>query len=860
MTIEDDLVSWAARRPDWQRDVLARLCRQLPIEDATIAATADRLIAGEPTPWTQLAAADIPGNTVTAASVQMVALRDLTGINALAPSQQLTFGDAGITIIYGHNASGKSGYARVIKIAVGARVREDILTDVFLSGGPTSQSAVIEYRVTGTSPDRQWKWPGSAASPQLQQVHFFDEANGDAYLSTESEITYRPSALVLLDQLIVVCDAVRTVLDQRLNEVDANKQPMPVVLSSTPASRFLAELTSTTTEMEIASACDVPADANESLGRLLSEEARLKASDPSKERDHFIAQAGYMEIVAEYCQQLASQLNTQALAELSRLRSAATELRAAAIAASAQTFDAEPVLGVGSTAWRALWAAARAFSENQAYHEHEFPVTGDSARCVLCHQQLSAEAADRLRRFHAFMVDTTERDAAKAEQDVAAARQAVEHYDQMPPAVTTALEQIRGADAQLARGVTDWISPGLAQAVGTVGWLGGAVEEQPVPVSTGPGETLNNRGQQLRQRAAAIDDATFDQQLRSTSQQVAALQGQIALGASKDTITREVRRLQNRSRIEAARKATETGAITRKSSDLTRDHVTREVRDQFTRESEKLRLSRITLDDTSGVKGRLLHRPALLGAARSAAVTRVLSEGEQTALGLSGFFTEVMFDATRSAVILDDPVTSLDHERRSLVAERLVKLAGDRQLIVFTHEMTFVADLVRHANEAKVAITERCVQRNGDVLGLCADKFPWKARDVAARIDELQSDLAKVKHERGSLDQEQYEERCSAWAGKLSQTWERAINMEIVNEVVDRGTSEVHPKKFRILAAITDQDNDEFQAGYARCSRWTRRHDSDPGVNFVAPEPADMDAELERLQKWFRRIKNYRQG
>lgn len=101
----------------------------------------------------------------------MVALRDLTGVNALAPSQQLTFGDAGITIIYGHNASGKSGYARVIKTAVGARVREDVLGDVFASSGPTSQSAVIEYRVAGTSPAHEWKWPGSAANPQLRQVH-----------------------------------------------------------------------------------------------------------------------------------------------------------------------------------------------------------------------------------------------------------------------------------------------------------------------------------------------------------------------------------------------------------------------------------------------------------------------------------------------------------------------------------------------------------------------------------------------------------------------------------------------------------------------------------------------------------------
>jgi hypothetical protein len=107
-------------------------------------------------------------------------------------------------------------------------------------------------------------------------------------------------------------------------------------------------------------------------------------------------------------------------------------------------------------------------------------------------------------------------------------------------------------------------------------------------------------------------------------------------------------------------------------------------------------------------------------------------------------------------------------------------------------------------------------------------------------------------------DQEQYDEKCAARGGKLSEAWERAINLEIVNEVVDRGTSQVRPLKFRILAAITEQDNDDFQVGYSRCSEWARRHDKDPSMNFVAPEHADMEAELERFRKWFKRIKGYR--
>jgi hypothetical protein len=64
--------------------------------------------------------------------------------------------------------------------------------------------------------------------------------------------------------------------------------------------------------------------------------------------------------------------------------------------------------------------------------------------------------------------------------------------------------------------------------------------------------------------------------------------------------------------------------------------------------------------------------------------------------------------------------------------------------------------------------------------------------------------------------------------------------------------------RFRILSAITEQDNDDFQAGYGRCSEWARRHDKAPDVNFVAPEEADMESELDRFRAWFKRIKSYR--
>jgi hypothetical protein len=331
-----------------------------------------------------------------------------------------------------------------------------------------------------------------------------------------------------------------------------------------------------------------------------------------------------------------------------------------------------------------------------------------------------------------------------------------------------------------------------------------------------------------------------------------------AQAGAKNTIEKEVARLSARSKIEAARVETNTSAITQKATALTKSLVTDLVRDQFTRETERLKLRRITIDPTAGVKGRLKHKPALLGAALQRPVTEVFSEGEQTALVLAGFLTEVHFDDTKSAVIFDDPVTSLDHERRSLVAKRLVELAESRQVVIFTHEVTFVGAIVKYAAQADVPLQERCVQRRGELVGHLDNCFPWKAKDVPSRLNYLEVELARITKQRSTLLQEDYQQRCQLWAGFLSETWERAVNLEIVYEVVDRGTSEVRPRMFRLFTFITAEDNDEFQAGYAQSAEWAPRHDKDPEVNFVPPEPEEMAGELKRLKGWYTRIKGYK--
>jgi hypothetical protein len=316
-----------------------------------------------------------------------------------------------------------------------------------------------------------------------------------------------------------------------------------------------------------------------------------------------------------------------------------------------------------------------------------------------------------------------------------------------------------------------------------------------------------------------------------------------------------------RESLEAAKSAAAHGPITNKILELSEENITEVVRDTFTRESDRLQLERVTIAKTRGDRGTLLHQPKFVGARQVVTLPRVLSEGERTALGLAAFFTEAQLHASKSALVLDDPVSSLDHKRRELVAARLAAFAETRQVVVFTHDVAFVADLKREADGLGVLVTERSIQRGRGSdrrPGACGTEHPWKAKDVSERLGHLRSELARIKRDYKTWDEDTYERAVAMWAGDLSETWERIFSQEVVGPILAEGGMEVRPKMVKVLILFSDDDGREFQASYSRVSRWVKRHDKSVKSNYTAPEIRALEDELALVEQWFRRVKAYK--
>jgi hypothetical protein len=111
VSIFRSIIDWSKTLSPWERKAV----RRLVVNGELTAAEENEifgLIKGPPVAE-EFSELEIPDPQPTPeAPVSLVNLRHETGVNALAPGQELDFGGpTGLTVIYGDNGSGKSGYS-----------------------------------------------------------------------------------------------------------------------------------------------------------------------------------------------------------------------------------------------------------------------------------------------------------------------------------------------------------------------------------------------------------------------------------------------------------------------------------------------------------------------------------------------------------------------------------------------------------------------------------------------------------------------------------------------------------------------------------------------------------------------------
>ncbi|WP_421699073.1 AAA family ATPase [Ancylobacter sp.] len=856
MTAEpiDDVLDWAKKLSSWKQDALRRLAISNDLTDtdfgellAMVKLAAGFSLASPPPAAIPFAKAHFGGGKQQPIILKGIA--NIENINRLVPKAALAFCPKALTIVYGRNGSGKSGFVRILRTACRKRVENPsklkVLADVYgASAGPQTAEIIIDAG-TGDTPI-SWS-PGKAASPQLMQVAVFDTASAELYVNGGNQIRFLPFGLALPHRLNTVCLSLKDKLEtERATEVGDKVSLTTIVFTptrDTGAQRFDKALSKSTTTAQI-DAATVFAEADQ----LRLDEITAALSAGAAAAADVTAFAKWADTFATECAAAETALSDAALQQLAGLRATAVAAREAATVAAGALFTDEPLPGVGSDTWRALWAAARDYSLKKAYIGKSFPVVvadAGPAACVLCQQPLLPDGASRMQRFQKYMDDTLDTAASKAEQAVAEALTNVSELSCLRATdFPDRLEQIRKRDAGLADLLASFQATAVARRDQAVARLNGEPYEA-APALVVPSEEVKAFALKLKAEKDGLAQASNADERAKLTAEKAELEDRRTLSANKSKLIKRRGLLIIDGAYGKALADVQTRGITQRANELLDTHLTTAVVTQFDAERTRFDIMHLNV----GLARKSGQTKAEFEVDPKTKLTKVtseiLSEGEQRALALAGFLTEVTLTDGSGAIVIDDPVSSLDRNRSVKVAERIAEEALKRQVIVFTHDIVFFNELCRAADAEGIDPVTVALFSDKSAAGkIDAAGMPWKGLNVAKRLGRIKNDAAQLSklHTTSPAD---YEIAVKNLYGRLRDTYERAVEEIIFRDIVRRGTDVIQTQLLRYVY-LSHALAIRFHEGMTRAN--THSHDNPAADTVPVPSPDEFAKDIDELQ------------
>lgn len=859
MALLDEILAWTQKElKPWQSDAVRRLFQKVTLEDKDFEELLSLLksshgleVDGAPQPI-PLAREHLPSANAGAAPVVLQSLHSLRDVNKLQTGQRLDF-SPGLTVVFGENGAGKSGYSRVIKSACRARVKDEaVLPD---ARRPANEVGVPQAKfgisVDGKPEEVAWRF-GEPAPDVLSAVAILDTRCARAYTDQEGELIFAPWGLDVVESLArTVFPRLQQAIEHELGAASATAAAFAdLTAQDTSVAKFLRSLTAATTEKEVGEAAAFGEGEAERLHRLETALAERSPTERAQELRELSVRIG---TIAETLERLAAPLHDEGLAALRQLdMDLVNAIAAETLAAERLRGNDGLIQGTGEAAWRTLYVAAQDFIE-KAGHVHE-----QGTSCALCQSPLSEAAAARLQRFSEFVADNASRRAAQLRELHQSAVGRLEVLATRADLDETTVEYIRkhvpewaettaAHERELAARKT-W---SLAVATKSHDWSAPpAIVHRPADDARRVQAFVNEQVEALQKAAGPSREAM--------NAEVLELRARQALSQRIEALHAYHKGKKTQAALSKCLQELRTKPISDKAGALASSAVTAQLSDALNEEFSKLGVRHLhTSLKARNDKGKTKLKLALdLPGAKSPEL--VLSEGEQRVIAISAFFAELRVSNHRGAAIFDDPVSSLDHWRRQSVAGRLVDEARSRQVVVFTHDTIFLAELIEAIGRSEVDHCYWHLTYSQNEAGRVNAGLPWHHQKTGDRIDKLEKEVRAFAKAEAQLDNVELERQVRWFYAKLREVIERGVEEVVFSAVLQRYNDYVRVPNITNTVGLTEEECKPIVELYERASDLLEGHDKAAARGLATPTSADIAQDLETLKQALAAIRDRR--
>ncbi|MBP9991635.1 MAG: AAA family ATPase [Bacteroidales bacterium] len=762
-------------------------------------------------------------------------IANVVGVNKLKENQSLPIGD-NLTIVYGENGAGKSGYVRLLNNAFVSKGDKEILPNVYSEENNSQPNA--EFYFKNSTAEYPISFQDKEGHVEFKSYSCFDTKGADVILNAENDMPYIPKSFSFFTDFLEVINRLSALLDADIRNRKTENPFKSFFQQETLVKQEIDKLNADTDINRIKQIASISEDDKQKHNNELLELNNLKSIKIEDAITELKTISTKLKEYKSHIENLNKAFSSEEIEACKKLIEEFNENEKLRLSQDISLLKHPNIKNVGSDNWKKFMVSAYSFAQEQS---HPYPQEGDV--CILCHQPLTQESVSLIQKYWELL-------ASKVEQI---------HKDQ--------IEKINGKVAFCDKIDCDI----LKNSPKTIEWLQKHHSEQIERIvdfsqkAIGQKEELkscfSNKIISQSIKNISFDTSCFDKYDGEIEKEIEAL--------NYDSVKKRISDLEKLNteysdkeklstlllNIEvflekckwvelANRKAINTRFITDKQKELYNEYVSDTYVRIFNEQCEKLQANfGIDIQNKSS-KGNTKRHLILRGRRPS----QILSEGEQRAIALADFLTESSYNGNLvKGLIFDDPVNSMDHKRREIIAKCLVDEARNKQVIVFTHDIVFFVALQTEA-ELQAIDCKKISIRNFNSPGIISPTIPWIAMKVKDRCGKLKNELqSNIKKLSEGEDQDAYVDNVKKWCELLRESWEHCVEEYLFNGAIQRFNPAIQTQRLN-KAPFTHELYTELEIGMTDCSNWV--HDQAAALNRQIPT-------YEKLQEWLNTFERY---
>lgn len=784
----------------------------------------------------------------TTNDIELQAIKDIENVNALISGQEIEV-NKNLTVVYGNNGTGKSGYIRLLNNAFyNSRGDKNILANVFNSSTNGQPTCKFVFTTNGGTFDKFY--PSDKNCFEFSQYSVFDTQSVKVHLDNDNQLNFTPSGFDFFEKILQLFEELKSRINTEINSL---KKPNPFLIhfqNDNDIKKAVESFNSHTDIVKLKANANFSEEDAEKLEGIKKKISELKALNIQEKISAF---EKLQRELSDFIQKQQNVLNflTQEKIDyyygrLDKFYKTQTLVNAEGI----KSLEKYNIDLVGSQPWRDFIIAAQNYKiqiENKKGNGNNYPVEDD--RCLFCLQPISGNEKSLIDTYWKLLQSQAETELNRVKQDIA---NAIRELKNLPTVVFNDTTNLFGFLKQYhPEQVEKWqkiVKESESSRNNLIQNLENLNKELLVSVFTVNTIELNPISLKLKESIDELFKKKPDQEIATLTFQQNNLTDKSLLSKLLSQIIEYISTCKWISQAENSLGAFRTNSLTSLQGSLFNQHITDKYTSTFEAECDLLKAPKFVEIRQQNSRLKTFRKLSIANTPAS----QILSEGEQRAISLADFLTEVQLNPQNKGVVFDDPVTSLDHQRRALIAERLVKLAETKQVIIFTHDISFFSKLTHFSKVFNISLTQTTIRKIGDTIGVVSPDLPWITQKISDRVKYLRNALVRLTKLEKEGKEEEYSMMIKGWYGLLREAWERCVEERLFKGVIERFSGEIHTKPLEQVE-ITNELVAMINEGMTQASNWV--HDQAMGLNPPIPDVKKAEKDFELLVEFSEKCK-----